>query len=363
MNTRGLSQSFIMTILIILLAACTKEPTPKKVIRPVRYEAVSNAGTVQTQSFSGVSQAGTEARMSFRVSGTVIKVNVKVGDTIKKGARIASMDQTDERLTLEKAQVAQERSRIQKETAKSNLGRIRTLYEDNNVSLSEYEAAKNSYASAKAEFNAGSKTLELQKRVLNYYTLIAPMDGIVIRVEVDANENIQAGQIVAVINADDEIEVTAGIPESYISKIRSGDVVTVKFSSIKDKIYEGTVSEVSFTLSDQTFTYPITVKLDTPATGIRPGMPATVTFSFNQADATNILIIPAHAVGEDSAGNFVFTVTATTDDFGIVNRREVTVGKLTGDGFQILSGLNNGELVVTAGISMLSDGLKVRMLK
>ena len=354
----------LAALTVVLLFSCGgEEKASKEIIRPVRYQQVFLTGGQQTRTFSGISRAGTEAKLSFRVGGTVLSVNVKVGDQVEKGKLIASIDDSDAQLQLEKAQVALERSRIQKETAKSTLDRVKGLYENNNVSLSEYEAAKANYASANAAYNADKKNVDLQKRSLSYYKLYAPMDGIVTAVNIEKNENAQPGQVTAVMNAGDDIEVTVGMPESFISRVKSGAAVSIGFASIPDKVFDGKISEVSFTSGNQSSTYPVTVVLSEPTREIRPGMPADVTFNFVSKSEVENLMVPANAVGEDTEGNFVFTVTATENGFAVVQKKLVTVGQLTREGFEILSGLQDGDLIVTAGIANLSDGMKVRLLK
>jgi len=92
-------------------------------------------------------------------------------------------------------------------------------------------------------------------------------------------------------------------------------------------------------------------------------MPADVTFNFVSESREENLLVPANAVGEDTRGNFVFTVTATDTGFAVVHKKSVTVGRLIREGYEILSGLQDGDLVVTTGIANLSDGMKVRLLR
>jgi RND family efflux transporter MFP subunit len=360
---RALFSGLALLVAVSLLSCGGGEEAQKEIIRPVRYQQVFVSGGEQTRIFSGISKAGTEAKLSFRVSGVVQSVNVNVGDHIKKGTLIASIDNSDATLQYEKALVALEKSRIQKETARSTLDRVKGLYENNNVSLSEYEAAKANYATANSAYNADKRNADLQKRALSYYQLSSPMDGIVTSVNIEKNENAQAGKVITVINAGDDIEVTVGMPESFISRVTAGETVSVRFTSIPDKVFDGRISEVSYTISSQSSTYPVTVELTHPTQEIRPGMPAEVTFSFVSESQEESLMVPANAVGEDTKGHFVFTVTATDDGFAVVHKKLVTVGRLTREGFEILSGLQDGELVVTAGIASLSDGMKVSMLR
>lgn len=344
--------------------ACGNEnEAPKELIRPVKYKVVTTSDTDTTRAFSGISRAGTEARLSFRVTGTIVTLNVKEGDRVKTGAVIAVMDDSDAKIQYDKALVALENSRINKKTAASNLQRIKGLYENNNVSLSEYEAAKEKYANANAAYIADNRSAELSKKEIGYFTLKSPMDGMISGKSAEINENASAGQVIVIINAIDDIEVNTGVPESYISRVTSKQSVSVTFPSITGQVFDGIVNEVSYTVDTESSTYPVSVSLTHPTREIRPGMPAEVTFTFPKSKENKGLLLPIHAVGEDSTGNFVFVAVPEKEGFGIVHKRAVTVGKMRNNGFEHKSGLSDGEMVVTAGIGSLSDGLKVRLLK
>ena len=354
----------LMLVTIVSFTACSDDKKEvKELIRPVRYQMVTTSGNETTRSFSGISRSGTEARLSFRVGGTVVALNVNEGDRVKTGKTIAVLDDSDARLQYDKALVSLEKSRINKKTAKANLRRIKGLYENNNVSLSEYEAAKEKYANANAGFFADNRNAELQKKELGYFSLVSPMDGMISGKSAEINENVSAGQVIVVINAIDDIEVTAGIPESYISRVSNDQSISVRFPSIADKVFDGKITEVSYTVDKESSTYPVTVSITHPTREIRPGMPAEITFYFARKKTSPKILIPTHAVGEDTKGNFVFTVVPEKEGFGIVHKMPVTVGKITDEGFELLSGLTDGDMVVTAGIASLTDGLKVRLLK
>lgn len=348
----------------VYLAACTGEkPEPEEIIRPVRYQQVYLSSGVQTRTFSGTSRAGTEMNLSFRAGGIVNTIPVNVGDRVREGQLIASIDDSDATLKTEQALGALEKSKVQRDIAQSSLDRVKGLYENNNVALSEYEAAKGNYAAANAAYNADKRTVDLQQRQLSYYTLFAPIDGIIARKEIGENENVQAGKVVVVINAGDEIEVSVGVPEAFISRVQAGETVSVIFSSLTDQVFDGVISEVSYAISNTSSTYPVTVSLILPTRDIRPGMPADVIFDFVSESQIEGVLAPANAVGEDTEGNFAFVVEEIDDEFAVVKRRAVAVGRLTRDGFEIQSGLEDGDLVVTAGLSKLTDGMKVRLLK
>jgi RND family efflux transporter MFP subunit len=166
------------------------------------------------------------------------------------------------------------------------------------------------------------------------------------------------------LSSEGDLEVNLGLPESFIPQVNVQDEVDIQFSALPDQSYKGIVSEVSFAISSRTSTYPVVIKLEGDTRSIRPGMAATVRFSINTASAINpdLLIVPSQAVGEDEDGNFVFALEAYEDHY-LATRRPVEVGRLTSAGFEILDGLDDGELVATAGLQTLLDGMKVSLFE
>jgi RND family efflux transporter MFP subunit len=179
----------------------------------------------------------------------------------------------------------------------------------------------------------------------------------------EKNENAAPGQIIAELSSGSELEVSIGVPESYISRIKDGDKVKVSFPAIKGKTFEGSVTEVSYSISSASSTYPVSVTLDKPSKKIRPGMAADVLFQFKAETRAARIVVPVNTVAEDQTGRFVYTVTENDSGLAEVHRKKVTTGDLTARGLEILEGLEDGELVVTAGISKLTDGMIVRLLK
>ncbi|MCP3871915.1 MAG: efflux RND transporter periplasmic adaptor subunit [Desulfobacteraceae bacterium] len=354
---------FLLMFAFLMIVSCGdgEQNKVEKVIRPVKYMIVSSAKENKNRSFSGVSKAASTSRVSFRVSGKLESISVKEGDLIQKQALIASLDDSDAILQYEKAQAALDKSKVSMDTAKSNLSRIKSLYENNNVSLNEYEAAKEKLANSKASYMADKKNLDLKKKELGYFKVYASISGMISKISAEAGENVSAGQVILEVHTIDEMEVRAGIPDSYISKVKKNDQVIVSFSPLKNKKFDGKITEVSFNIDSDSTTYPVIIQIINPSDAIRPGMPATITFDFGSSNANDVLLIPVHSVGKDSNGHFVYLVKKTTDGLGVVGKKQVEIGRMTTNGFEALKGIKSGDMIVTAGISHLTGGLEVRM--
>ncbi len=351
----------MMPLTLLFFTGCSdKAKEPEPIIRPVRYQKIEPAAGNRLRTFAGVSKAETETNMSFQVGGTILSIDVQVGQRVKKGDRIAELDTTDIALKLEDARASVENARVQQENARANLNRIRELYENNNIALSDYEAAKNQYASAKATYESKQKQLDLQQRQLSYGVLTSPVAGNVAEVPVEINENVQPGQLVASIISDSNIEVEVGIPGNFVHRIKTGSKATANFGR-NTQSYSGVVSKVS-RVSSAASTYPVFVRLDEVAETIRPGMPAEVSFAFDDDGGGKKIFVPAGAVAEDNAERFVYVLEMGPEaGFATVHRNPVTVGELTGAGLEIRDGLAEGQYIVTSGISTITDQMKVRV--
>jgi RND family efflux transporter MFP subunit len=363
MKTTNFIWSIFLMMSALFLNACSgRQDASPEIIRPVRYEKVIMYGGEQTRTFSGVSKSGLETNLSFKVGGNLQRLNVNVGDQVRAGELIAVLDATDFNLQLDQTKSSRTQAEVRMQNARSNYDRISKLYETGSVSVNDYEQAKTAFESARAGVNSARKQVQLAEQRVNYTRLRAPINGRVANVNAEINENIMPGFSIITLTSGSDIEVTVGMPESFIAMIRDGDTVNVTFSSLAGESFTGIISEVSYIVGEASTTYPITIKLKDPSEDIRPGMTANVRFLLTSGDDKETILVPSVAVGEENEQNYVYVLKVLNGDTATVHKRLVTMGDITGLGFEISEGLEDGELVVTAGISKLSEGLTVRML-
>jgi RND family efflux transporter MFP subunit len=340
-------------------AGCSAESPREELIRPVRFQEVYATGGERLRTFSGAAQAGVESRLSFKVAGTVRRIRVKVGDRVRSGLLLAELDPRDYELQVEDAEAALAQARARARNAEATLDRVRGLYESNNASQADYDAARAERDSASATVSSGEKKLELARSQLSYTRLVAPVEGAISEVTAEVNENVSQGQTVVVLSSGSLPEVRVAIPEVFIARIREGQRVQVEMDALAGRQFPAVVTEVGVASSGTATTFPVTVRLESRPEGIRPGMAARVAFRIESGGERERILLPPFAVAEDRSGRFVFVVEPTGSGRGVVHRREVRTGQLTGDGLEILDGLRDGDLVVTAGVSRIEDGLEV----
>lgn len=352
----------VVVVLLFSNISCKEKEKKKKVLRPVKYQTVYARGGEKTRTFSGIVQPEVESKISFKVPGTLKKLFVKVGDKVKKGELIAELDNSDYKLQAERAEAGLQQAKAQARNASSIYDRVRALYINNNASRNDLDGARAAHESANAMVRSVEKQLELALKQLSYTRLNAPVDGEIAALPSEINENVAAGMPIAILNSAGKKEVKVSIPEQLITLIHVGDSVTVSFETI-NKNFEGTITEVGVASVGYNTTFPVTVLINENIKEIRSGMVAEISFHFKNNDKRDVFIIPSHGVIDDQTGTFVFVVKDNKNGTGIVKKRFVTIGNLTNDGIEILSGLKDGDNVVTAGLSELEDNMKVKFKK
>ncbi|MEM6317905.1 MAG: efflux RND transporter periplasmic adaptor subunit [Bacteroidota bacterium] len=379
--------------LVFASSACKdqKIETVKK-IRPIKYTTIEKSSGLETHTFSGAAKAQNETNLSFKVGGTLSSVKVKLGDRVKRGQLIATIDpadytiQTNQAISQKEGSVANVQSaeanakaaETQLINAQATYDRVAKLYENNSVALSEYQQAKAGLDAAKAQYeaansqvkaastqvNAANQQVQAAGNQVNYTRLTAPMNGVITNVQVEANEVVNAGMMIATVSSLGRPEVEVGVPEVFINKIKKGQAVNITLPAAPAQSFQGLVSQVAYA-SGSSPTYPVIVEIDKSAEQIRPGMAANVEFLFPKAGSTakSMITIPVEAVGKDHQGNFVFVLTKNGEGIYVAEKKVITIGPLVPDGFELVDGLKTGDLVATAGLKSLMNGTEVKLLE
>ena len=362
----------LVLIAVTLLACETAEvEPPEPIIRPVRYQEVYSTGGTRIRTFSGVAKAGVETTLSFKVAGTIDRIGLKVGDLVEEGQFVAELDPRDYELFVEDTEASLAQARAMAVKAEADFKRIRGLFERDNASQADYDAARAAQDSERAQVRSTQKKLDSAKLKLSYTKLASPVSGAVAAVPAEVHENVQTGSPIVNLLSGKGPEVEVGIPEVLIAEIRDNARVKVVFDALPGREFSGLVTEISVASTQGLTTYPVTIALNRTweqlARGrlaeIRPGMAAEVSFNFGHAGGPDRWVIPPHSVAEDREGRFVFVVRRTDDGLGSVERRSVTVGEFVRDGLEIVEGLEDGDLVVTAGVSRISAGQEVKLVR
>jgi RND family efflux transporter MFP subunit len=349
------------SIAMLSIGACGKtDEMGEERLRQVRYMTVNDGSGHRNRSFSGTSKSSTESRLSFKVSGTVISAPAQIGQRMNAGDIIAEIDPASYWLQTQQAQASLVEAQANERRAAANYDRTKGLYANDNASLNDLEVARAQAESAAAVVAAASKSLEIARLNVSYTRLTADADCFIASIDVEINENVQSGQQVAMVSCGDTFEVTLDLPESLIGSVNADTRVSVEFGAIPDTVFDGVISEVAVASVRGSAAFPVVIRiLDTHAS-LRSGLAADVTFQFDLDGGSGGVVLPVSAVINDPLGTFVFIAEpADAEGEALVRRRAVSLGELSQVGVEVVDGLQIGDHVITAGISVIRDGQRV----
>ncbi|MBX2861656.1 MAG: efflux RND transporter periplasmic adaptor subunit [Vampirovibrio sp.] len=345
---------FALIVSATLLTGCAPQAPgfeEKDIIRPAMVQQVGQALSTGVRTFSGITQATQDVKLSFRVGGQLQNLPIKVGQRIRQGQIIARVDPIDFDLEVKQQEATLANAMAQFQQAKSEYDRQLLLYESNNASKSDLDQTQASYLSAKAQLEANKKALQLNNQQRAYTVLRAKSSGVITTVEVDDYEMITAGQTIATMADSTSSKVALGVPATVVNRISQGDIAQVLIEDLGDAPMPGRITEIGIQ-PDGSSTYPVTIKLNKPNPYVRPGMVADITLPLKKSvEEQSTLFVPSQAVqGLSGNRHQVWIMNPKTN---IVSPRNVSVGVMTSEGLQILSGLQPGETIVVRGIHRL----------
>ena len=362
-GNNAMKHFLILLVAFVVLSGCDKqEEVIELPLRSVKYEKISYSTDKLVKTFSGVTKAELEANLSFRVSGRVDSIPVNVGDHLKKGQLVARLDSKDYAVLLEQAKAELASAKASLRSAEAEYNRTIGLYEKRNASKSQLDTTRAAAESATAQVKANSQLVEAARLQVSYTRLYAPQVCVISNIPVKENENVSSGQEVASVNCGKKIEVEVGVPESYIDAVKENQTVQVTLTAIDNSAYTGKVTEISSGSSDQVSAFPVTITLDGDHEGLRAGLAAEVEFTQSNGNEENYFILPITAVAHDEQGDFAFVLTSSENNSqATVKKTYVEVKEIVQQGVRVTSGLNNGDNVVTAGVTVIRDGMTVKV--
>jgi len=325
-------------------------------LRPVKVmEAAGNGSAMQRVLAATVISADSQ-NLSFRVSGSITSLPVDVGDVLTAGSLVAELDRKPFELGLREAWASLSQAKANERNAASQYRRMRELYANEAASLSDLENAKTNASSASANSTLAQQRLSSAALNNEYSKLKSPSTVCqVVSVPVAVNQNVTAGQTIATTACGDQLRLRTLVPESLINKIEVGMPVDATLQTGNISL-SGDIVEIG--VSNNSGGYAVEVELESPPPSIKVGMAAQVTLSLGGSDER--LLVPLIAVQSDSAGKFVYVATALEDHY-VIERQSVQTGELGNNGIEIVEGIEPGEQVVVAGMSRVSEGMKVSL--
>ena len=351
-------------ILVVLgiagsIAGCKGEAAAvqEQVVRPVKVAVVAPLIQGRTLTYSGVVRPRIESALGFRVPGKIVTRGVNVGDHLEVGQVIARLDETDLRLAETAARAAVAAARSRRDMANDNLERANVLLPKAIISQAAHDTRRNELDAAAAALQSAEAQLRQAVNAVDYATLKADKAGIVTSVTGEPGQVVGAGQAIVSMAQSGETEIAVAVPEQDAARLSIGQPVKASLWAGPPRVsVDGRIREIAGQADAASRTYAVRVAVERPPQAMRLGMTASVALTVEENAAP--VVVPLTALTQSDGRTVAFVVDVVNK---VVRTTTVDVGGVGEHGVQIVRGLQIGDMVVSAGVQFLRDGMRVRL--
>lgn len=364
---------FIATVglgLVLFTSGCGSAKTAAQVEEkyiPVEVQPAAVRTLVETTNFSGKVSSDHDITLVPKTPGKVTAVNVQVGDAVRAGTVLFTLDAVDFQKAVDNAAMSvrsaegnYQRVKEQLDLAKTNLERQKQLYEAGAISKAQLEQAESQASEtplqlAQIQWDQAKLGLQQAQDSLANTVVTAPEDGTVSAVNVKVGEMASSAQPAVMMTQLNSLYVGLNVPENIVNSLKVGQDTKVTISSAGVKAVSGKISNVAPAADAQTKLYTVKVAVANPENQIKPGMFAKV--EIPTQTRPNVLAVKSEAIVTKNGKLLVYVA-----ENGAAVEKEVSVGLDNGTWVEITKGLNAGEQVVIKGQTLVEQGSKVKIV-
>ncbi|HLP16008.1 MAG TPA: efflux RND transporter periplasmic adaptor subunit, partial [Bacteroidota bacterium] len=265
-----------------------------------RFDKVLRGDIQMVVTATGTLSAVTTVQVGTQVSGIISKINVDFNAHVKKNQVIAQIDPTTLQQSVRDADANRQRAQAQYNESKRALDRLTTLLDKNLAAQADYDAALTQFESNKAAKTQAEAQYERAQINLNYATIRAPIDGVVISRQVDVGQTVAASfsspTLFTIANDLTKMQVLANVDESDIGRVETGQDVSFTVDAYAEQTFHGTVSQVRLApvTVQNVVNYVVVIDVPNKDMKLMPGMTATVTVMVQKKES--VLKVPTVAL-------------------------------------------------------------------
>ncbi|HJT29574.1 MAG TPA: efflux RND transporter periplasmic adaptor subunit [Pyrinomonadaceae bacterium] len=389
---------FFLVLATMMMISCSRKAQPEQpaaILSGLKIETLQTSLVDDYYEAVGTVQAKNRSVIAAKVMGNIVALHVREGDTVRAGQILIEIDNRDAGIQLQKTQAGMreaqdsleevERSiraaesasaaaQANEKLARTTLDRYETLFQRRSVSPQEFDEVRTKYEIAKAESERADRLLQvaaarqntMRARIdqakadianarvyVGYSRIAAPIGGVVVSKQADVGYMATPGMPLLTIENSTSYQLHAAVEESRLGTIHLNDQVHVVLEALGNTDLMGAVDEIVPAADPATRSYIVKIVLANGDIQLRSGLYGKARFITGQR---KILSVPQTAVTQQGQLVGVFVV----DQSGVARLRLVKTGRIIGDRIELLSGLNDGEEIVSDGIASLRDGVRVR---
>jgi RND family efflux transporter MFP subunit len=346
----------LLALIVLLAAGCGREVPRSEDVRPVRAITLAAVPVGAEVELPGEVRPRVESRVGFQVGGRINSRRVEMGQQVRPGDVLATLDPADFKLSAAAAAAQLSAAKVDRDQQRADMKRFEDLHRQGFISGAELERRRAQLDAAEARYAQAAALADVSTNQAAYTTLRAPAAGLVSAIDAEAGQVVASGQSVVRIAVAGDKEVAIAIPEVRLEQLRGVPDVRVALWAHAAEL-KGRIREIAPIADPATRTYAARVTLIDPPADVALGMTATVRFA--TPPSPPILAAPLTALLREADATYVWRLDRQAMT---VEKAKVDVAGVAGNSVILGSGVQPGETIVTAGVHLLKPGQKVRLL-
>jgi RND family efflux transporter MFP subunit len=321
----------------------------------VQVAPVETANVQDASEYVGMLKSLQSTSVQPQTEGQITQIYVKAGDHVKAGAPVAQIDARRQLAAVS----SQEATRVSKEAAlayaKQQADRATQLFAAGAISKQELEQAQTAVTTADADLKAMQADVVQQQEQLRYFTVTAPMAGVIGDVPVRTGYQVTLQTVLTTIDANDTLELNVSIPIERVGSLKVGLPVDVLSSDGQKTLARTTINFIAGRVDDQTQSVLVKGQVPNANGALRSAQQVRVRVVWSTAPG---LVVPVTAVLRINGQYFVFLAESENGKM-VARQRPISVGPIVGNGYAVTSGLQAGDRLIVSGVQKLADGAPI----
>ena len=363
--------SFV-SLAAVFLTSCSETDAPDEAERPVRGLITTVVGSVEKgtlRRYPGVLEPGEIVTLSFKVPGRLERLDLDVGQRVKQGDVIATLDPSQYELAIENRSASVSEAEALLSQDKDDLARQEELLAKGAATRLSVDNARTDFRASTARLTQARKALASAEEDLVDTKLTVPFDGVINSVDVESFETVASGTTITSLYDSSAYEVSFSVNFEVIEQLQLGTPATIFLADDPSIGLKAVVSELG-ERADTVSSFPVTVQLKEQNSLIRAGIAVEVAFEFDLPTGEGFLIPLTAAIMDnplppEASSNrqpVPLDMYVYDEETGTVKRRTILMAGIRDNKFLVINGLEAGERVAIAGVSFLREGMKVNPL-
>ena len=338
----------VLSFFIVRRIMKPKEEVEGKALPTVTCISMEKGDIAVKEELLGEISAKEQFRLLSKISGEVLEIDKENGSEVKKGERIALLDNQKQ---IDAAKYSLEQAKAQAQVTRDSRDRLATLKESGDISVQDFEAADAQAKAAEAQVKAAKLNYDTQ---VEFSEITAPSDGILQNSILVKGAFIPQGTQLATLMGAGAQQVLFSATEELVKNLSVGQSIMLEKGK---ESYPGTITEISSVLLPETGLFP--VKAEVENTDFPEGSKAKI--SLTKDSRTSVNTLPLNVLYYENGEAFVYVFEGTDGNEGLLRKKKVELGLSGEESAEILSGLSEEDKVVSSWNNEMFDGAKVRL--